>query len=176
MRKFYTNANMLIRNFFKCSVDVKCYLFKTYCSTMYCSAMWFDTTKSAMKKLKVAYNNSLRKLLSLHTYNSATEMFAVLNIPSFGELLRKFAFSFMSRMSSSINVFMVNVVAMSSSQCVNRGRACIVVNRDNYSEYYMCVHVVWQVTVLRLLIISPLNNYAHLMYLCNKCCIGTYYL
>ena len=37
---------------------------------------------------------------------------------------------------------------MSSSQCVNRGRACIVVNRDNYSEYYMCVHV-WHVTVLR---------------------------
>ena len=89
MRKFYTNANMLIRKFFKCSVDVKCYLLKTYCSTMYCSAMWFDTTKSAMKKLKVAYNNSLRRLLSLPTYNSASEMFAVLNIPSFGELLRK---------------------------------------------------------------------------------------
>ena len=27
-----------------------------------------------------------------------------------------------------------------------------------------------------LLIINLLNNYAHLMYLCNKCCIGTYYL
>ena len=39
------------------------------------------------------------------------------------------------------------VVAMSNSQCINRGRACIVVNRDNYSEYYMCVHVVWQVTL-----------------------------
>ena len=63
MRKFYNNANMLIRKFFKCSVDVKCYLFKTYCSTMYCSAMWFDTTKYAMKKIKVAYNNSLRRLL-----------------------------------------------------------------------------------------------------------------
>ena len=35
---------------------------------------------------------------------------------------------------------------MSSSQCVNRGRACIVVNRDNYSEYYMCVHILCQVT------------------------------
>ena len=33
MRKFYTNANMLFRKFFKCTVDVKCYLFKTYCST-----------------------------------------------------------------------------------------------------------------------------------------------
>ena len=63
MRKFYTNANMLIRKFVKCTVDVKCYLFKTYCSTLYCSAMWFDSTKSAMKKLKVAYNNSLRRPL-----------------------------------------------------------------------------------------------------------------
>ena len=60
--------------------------------------MWFDSTKSAMKKLKVAYNNSL----SLPTYNSASEMFAVLNIPSFGELLRKFAFSLMTRIASSI--------------------------------------------------------------------------
>ena len=33
MRKFYANANMLIRKFSKCSVNVKCYLFKTYCST-----------------------------------------------------------------------------------------------------------------------------------------------
>ena len=76
---------------------------------MYCFAMWFDTTKSAMKKLKVAYNNSLRRLLSLPTYNSASVMFVVLNIPAFGELIRKFAFSFMSRMSLSINVFMVNI-------------------------------------------------------------------
>ena len=108
MKKFDTNANMLIRKFFKCTVDVKCYLFKTYCS-----AMWFDSTKSAMKKLKVAYNNSLRRLLSLPTYNSASEMFAVLNIPSFGELLRKFAFSLMTRIASSMNSFMVNIYSSS---------------------------------------------------------------
>ena len=58
---------------------------------MNCSAMWFDSTKSAMKKLKVAYNNySLRRLLSLPTYNSTSEVFAVLNIPSLGELLTFF--------------------------------------------------------------------------------------
>ena len=63
--------------------------------------MWFDNTKSVMKTLKVANNNySLRRLLSLSTYNSASEMFAVLNIPSFGELLRKFAFSLMTRIAS----------------------------------------------------------------------------
>ena len=65
MRKFYANANMLIRNFSKCSVNVKCYLFKTYCSTMDCSALWFNSTKTALTKLKIAYNNSLRRLLGL---------------------------------------------------------------------------------------------------------------
>ena len=59
MKKFYTNANMLIRKFFKCTVDVKCYLFKTYCSILYCSAMWFDSTKSPMKMLKVAYTTTV---------------------------------------------------------------------------------------------------------------------
>ena len=107
MGKFYTNANMLIKKFFKCTVDVKCYLFKTYCSTLYCSAMWFDSTKSAMKELKMAYNNCLRRILTLPTYNSASEMFAVLNIPSFGESFRKFAFSFMTRIALSMNPFLI---------------------------------------------------------------------
>ena len=93
MRKFYANANMLIRKFSKCSVNVKCYLFKTYCSTMYCSALWFNSTKTALTKLKIAYNNSLRRLLGLPKYNSASEMFVNLGILSFGELLRKFVFS-----------------------------------------------------------------------------------
>ena len=35
MRKFYTNANMLIRNYFKCSVDVKCCIV-LYCIVLYC--------------------------------------------------------------------------------------------------------------------------------------------
>ena len=73
---------------------------------MYCSAMWSDTTKSVIKKLKVAYNNSLCRLLSLLWGQFSTSE----NVcPSFGELLRKFAFSFMSRMSSCINLFMVSI-------------------------------------------------------------------
>ena len=51
MRKFYANVNMLIRKFSKCSVNVRCYLFKTYCSTMYCSALW--STKTALTKLRI---------------------------------------------------------------------------------------------------------------------------
>ena len=39
MRKIYANANLLLRKFACCSVSVKCYLFKTYCSTLYCAPM-----------------------------------------------------------------------------------------------------------------------------------------
>ena len=37
MKKNYANANMLLRRFSKCSIPVKCYLFKTYCSNLYCT-------------------------------------------------------------------------------------------------------------------------------------------
>ena len=85
MRKFYSNANILLRRFSKCYIDVKCYLFKLYCSNLYCSSFWFDSSKTAMKKIKIAYNNSHRRLLSLPKHNSASEMFVNLNILSFGE-------------------------------------------------------------------------------------------
>ena len=49
MRKMYANANVLLRKFSKCSINVKCYLFKTYCSNLYCAPMWFDCTKTALK-------------------------------------------------------------------------------------------------------------------------------
>ena len=80
MRKMYANANMFLRKFSKCSVNVKCYLFKKYCSNLYCAPMWFDCTKTALKKLKVAYNNSLRRFMGLPWHNSASEMFVNLDI------------------------------------------------------------------------------------------------
>ena len=75
MRKMYANANLLLRKFSKYSVSIKCYLFKTYCSNLYCAHMWFDCTKTALIKLKVAYNNSLRRFKGLPWHNSASEMF-----------------------------------------------------------------------------------------------------
>ena len=35
-RKFYAQANMLLRNFRYCSNEVKCSLFKSFCTNMYC--------------------------------------------------------------------------------------------------------------------------------------------
>ena len=91
----------------------KCYMFliKTYCSTMYCSALWFkfNSSKTALTKLKIAYNNSLRRLLGIPIYDSASEMFVTLGILSFGELLRKFVYSFKTRISVSHNSCMQTI-------------------------------------------------------------------
>ena len=54
MCKLYANINMLIRKFTKCSPDVKCLLFKSYCSNLYCSILWYDCSKTALKNLRIA--------------------------------------------------------------------------------------------------------------------------
>ena len=48
---------------------------------MYCCTMWYNCTVTAMRKLRISYNNN--------------EMFVHLNIMSFGELMRNCIYSFM---------------------------------------------------------------------------------
>ena len=62
MRKYYANANMLLRKFSYCSPDVKCCtcMLKSYCATMYCFT-WFDSTVTSIKTLKIVYNNGLNR-------------------------------------------------------------------------------------------------------------------
>ena len=52
MRKFYENVNMLLRRFSKCSTPVKCYLFKTYCSNLYCAPLWYNSTQQLLLRKK----------------------------------------------------------------------------------------------------------------------------
>ena len=100
---------MLLRKFVKCSPDVKCYLFKTYCCSLYCAPFWYDSTKAAMKNLKLAYNNSLRRLLGFPSHNSANGMFVNLNILYFGVLLRKYVYSFRNRLETSDNIIIPGI-------------------------------------------------------------------
>ena len=105
MRKFYANSNILFRKFSKCFPDVKTVkrmLFKSFCSNMYCSTMWYNCTVIAMGKLILSYNNSL----NIPKYNSASEMFVNVNIKSFGELIRNYIHSFMNRLQCPNNLLL----------------------------------------------------------------------
>ena len=65
--RFYAQANTLLRNFRYCSDDVKCMLFRSFCTNMYCSPSWFNSTSSNIKKIKTSYNGALRRLLLIKT-------------------------------------------------------------------------------------------------------------
>ena len=80
VRKFYAGINTLIRRFYACSYDVKCYLFRSYISNMYCGQFCFNSTKYCLNKLRVSYNNSCRRLLGLPMRNSASGMFVQCNL------------------------------------------------------------------------------------------------
>lgn len=108
--KFYGKINVLIRTFSSCTYNTKISLFKSYCTNMYCSPLWFGCTKTAKNKLHIAYNNGLRRFLGTPYHSSASEMFVCLNILSFGELLRKNIYNFKSRILCSSNRILTNVV------------------------------------------------------------------
>ena len=63
IRKFYLQGNLLLRNFRHCSDQVKCVLFQTYCTYLYCCQLWFNSAKSSLKKSSTGYNSVLRRLL-----------------------------------------------------------------------------------------------------------------
>ena len=71
--KLYAQANTLLRNFRFCSDDVKCMLFRSFCTNMYCSPLWFNSTSSSIKKLKTSYNGALRRLLLIKNHIALTQ-------------------------------------------------------------------------------------------------------
>ena len=87
-----------------------------------------------MKKLKIVYNNGPQRLLNLAKYNSDSEIFVNLNVPSFDELLRKFVFSFKSWIMNSDNL-LVNAIVRSGG---------VTFSTYNYIIYYLfiCVGII----------------------------------
>ena len=94
---------MLLTRYCKCSIPVKCFWFKTYCSNSYSAPLRYNFTVTAMKKINIVYNNSIRRLFFLPKHNRANEMCVNLNIMSFGELLGKYVYSFRFRLGASLN-------------------------------------------------------------------------
>ena len=99
----YAQGNMLARKFYMCTHDVKIELFKAYCSSFYTSQLWWNFTKSAMRKLHVAYNNAFRMIFNLPRDCSASGMFAVNRVNSSHAIIRNLSFRFMTRLDRSEN-------------------------------------------------------------------------
>ena len=70
---------------------------------------FLNNTETALKKLKVAYTNSLRRFMGLPWHNSASDMFVKLTIKSSGEMFRCFVYSFRSRIMISGKLMLIGI-------------------------------------------------------------------
>ena len=109
-RNIYSRGNLLIRNFKNCNTEVKCHLFKTFCSNIYCSALWCNFTAESMRRLKVAYNRIFRILMCLEHRTSMSANFIARDMDPFVVILRKAIASFRKRVYNSDNILIRTVV------------------------------------------------------------------
>ena len=93
----------LCRKFSMCSVPVKIALFKAYCTSLYTAHLWSRYKQESMRKLKVAYNDSMRLLLRAPRCSSASHMFVSVGVPTCLEVLRNLMHTFMCRTTESEN-------------------------------------------------------------------------
>lgn len=102
-RKLCIRSNVLIRRFNRCSDSVKCTLFRSYVTPLYCCSLWHDYRVASKDTIRVTYNKALRRLFRLPTQCSVSLNFVKRRLPSFQETVRKSTCSLMSRCKSSIN-------------------------------------------------------------------------
>ena len=112
VRAIYSRGNSLIKRFSFCSDDVKLKLFKSYCTSFYCSALWSQFNKASITKLSSAYHRVFRKLLKVHDKAAALQFMTENNTDVFKVLQRKLILSFRKRIHCSENV-LVNVITKS---------------------------------------------------------------
>ena len=107
---FVHTRQYYIKKFANCSINVKLVVFKTYCSCLYTSQLWGTCLSRTMNRVKVAYNDSLRMVLGIPRYCSASEMFAYTNRPSCQCVKRLNIYSFMKRIQCMNNEIVHGIV------------------------------------------------------------------
>ena len=98
-------------NFIHCSADVKIALFKTFCSNIYCCALWYNFKNCSEKKIHVACNKVFKALMKVARDLCASTLFAVCNVRNFPVLRRKLVFSLRSRVYASPNALVNNFLS-----------------------------------------------------------------
>ena len=80
LRYQYCAANKLRASFSRCSNAVKNVLFRSFCTPMYASQLWYNFRKSCMQRLQVAYNFGCRALYNLPCRSSVVLVATKFNV------------------------------------------------------------------------------------------------
>ena len=109
-RKLCARGNMVARKFKAGSITVKRTLFQAFCYSIYGFALWSNYNAGNLNRLRVNYNNILRRMMNVRSYESASQMFVTHHLRGFWELRRYACFSLMRRVIESDNELVTRVV------------------------------------------------------------------
>jgi len=96
----YMRAYMIRSYFSKCSPEVKCKLYKSYLSSIYCCSTW-NININKEHPIRIAHNNSLRIVFDLLKRCSISEAFVQRRIGNISYILRISCNSLQQRLASS---------------------------------------------------------------------------
>lgn len=109
VRSTYARGNTLISKFRHCSTEVKCKLFKSYCSSFYGSNIWCSFNVCSRKKLIVAYKQVFRSFFSCKREATTLQMLCH-GIQPYEVLDRKYLYGFLGRIFNCDNIIVKAIV------------------------------------------------------------------
>ena len=106
----FARGNTIIKQFKSMNEDVKIQLYKSFIYPVYCASLWSSYRTSTVSRLRVGYNNILRRLMGVKLWDeqaqqiqSISALFVQSGIRTFPEQYRSISYSCKSRVESSEN-------------------------------------------------------------------------
>ena len=96
-------GNVLLRKFHMWSIGVRLALFRSFCSPMYTSQLWWNYKKCTMKWLLITYHNVFKMSISMSKYESTSLLCTVYNVFWCQAVIRNLVYRFMCRIQASNN-------------------------------------------------------------------------
>ena len=101
---------MLVRKFSFAPMEAKIQLFESYCYPIYGCALWRHSYQYAIRKLTVSYSDTFKRLINVPRHTSSGLAFVMNTTDHINVVLRKSAFSLMSRVTTSPNSIVAAIV------------------------------------------------------------------
>ena len=141
-RQLYLQANLLLRRFHMCSIDVKITLFKSFCSPMYTAHLWWNYKNATIRKLYISYHNILKLFLNLSKFESTSLLCAAFDVQCCQSVVRNLIFRFMCRLEKSCNDIIKALLASSvrykSRMWLPLDKSCIYVSLIASLLWFAC--------------------------------------
>ena len=102
-RGIYAMGNTVINKFKCCRESLRILMFKTYCYSVYCCALWSSYKVHSYHKVRVAHNDIFRSLMQEPRFHSASTLFAEKRTNNLDAIVRRAMYSLIRRLLGSQN-------------------------------------------------------------------------